>query len=256
MRSVLLWLAMGLSGVGLMMALPGTAQAQRGRVGFHAGWHGGWRGAWHGGSYGWPGWNRGYAYPGWGWGAAYGYPAYPSLYGYSPYGYSGYGYTPSELYSYPIIDGVNAPAVPQPPAPTYGAAAQGTVAPSAEETAVRKALTANGVANDVGQLRWPLALQILGGPEIGHQADELRGQLDTLFQQAAQQASTGTVDSKLLDQIAHAVDRFHKLLIQDRQERGLLSAADYDQAERFLDRLINAESALRGGAKMRESTSR
>jgi hypothetical protein len=112
------------------------------------------------------------------------------------------------------------------------------------------------VANDNGHLRWPLGLQILGGPESGHQADELRGQLSALFQEAAEQAAKGSADAKLLQEITRAVERFRKLLTRDRQERGLLPKAVYDEAERYLNQLADAEAVLRSGLRIPGAESR
>jgi hypothetical protein len=114
---------------------------------------------------------------------------------------------------------------------------------------VSKVLTASGVANENGRLRWPLGLQILGGPETGHQADELRGQLSALFQQAAEQSAKGPADLQLLQEITRAVDRLRNLLTRYRQEWGRLPRAVYDEAERFLNQLKDAEAVLRAGLK-------
>jgi hypothetical protein len=105
-------------------------------------------------------------------------------------------------------------------------------------------------------LRWPLGLQILGGPETGHQADELRGQLSALFQQAAEQAAKGPVDPKLLQEITRAADRLRNLLTRDRKERGQLPGAVYDEAERVLNQLKHAEAMLRTGLKIQGAESR
>jgi hypothetical protein len=117
-------------------------------------------------------------------------------------------------------------------------------------------LTAIGVANQNGRLSWPLGLQTLGGPDNGREADELRGQLDGLFQLAAEQAGRGSADTKLLDEITRAVDRFRKLLTRVQQERAQLTQALYDEAERFLNQLQDAEAALRKGLKTEEAPSR
>jgi hypothetical protein len=133
----------------------------------------------------------------------------------------------------------------------------GSAAPSPEETAISKVLTASGVANDNGRLRWPLGLQILGGPESAHQADErLRVQLGALFQEAAEQAAKGPADPKLLQEINRAVARLRDLLTQDQEERGRLPRAVYDEAQRFLKQLESAEAVLRVGFKTQTDKSR
>jgi phosphoglycolate phosphatase-like HAD superfamily hydrolase len=96
-------------------------------------------------------------------------------------------------------------------------------------------------------VRWPIGLQSLGGPDSGDRADELRVQIADLFQQAAEQAAKGSADPKLLEQITRAVDRFRNLLNRDRQKRGALPATVYDEAERFLNQLKNAEAVLQAG---------
>lgn len=190
---------------------------------------------------------RFYGSPYWGWGAYYPYYGYP--YAYPAYGYPGY------LSSYPVY-GASTGFAPQTTPSLYSNPTSGSVAPSPEEMAVSKVLTASGVANDNGRLRWPLGLQILGGPESGHQADDLRRQLDALFQEAAKQAAKGPANPELLHEITQAVDQFRDLLTRDREERGLLAGAVYDEADRFLDQLKDAEAVLRAGVKTQGARSR
>jgi hypothetical protein len=227
-RSLLSFILLGLAALALMTETPSLAQAQP------------WRGSWRGGFY--PRYlGRSYAYPRWGWGAYYRNPAYY-------YPYPGYGY-PSYLDSYPF-DGVSVPPVSGATTSLYSSNPfSGSAPPSLEEMAVSKVLTASGVPNDQGRLRWPLGLQILGGPETGHKADTLRAQLSALFQEAAEQAAKGSADAKLLQEITRTVNRLRDLLTRDRRERGRLSGAVYDEAERFLDRLGDAEAVLRAGLK-------
>jgi hypothetical protein len=240
MRLFLLFLLLRLAALGLVLQTPSLAQAQP--------WRGGWYGGWRHGFYPrW--WGRPYAYPrsGWAWGAYYPYPAYY-------YAYPGYA-DASYLDSYPF-DGGSAPPVSEATTSPYSNPSSGSAVPSPEETAVSKALTASGIANDNGRLRWPLGLQILGGPESGHQADELRGQLGALFQEAAEQAIKGSAEPKLLQEINRAVERFRFLLTRDRQNRGLLPKAVYDEAEHFLNQLAAAEAMLRSGLRIPGAESR
>jgi hypothetical protein len=109
---------------------------------------------------------------------------------------------------------------------------------------VSRALAASGVAHDRDRLRWPLGLKILGGPQIGHEGDELREQLDALFQVAAEQTVQGSADPKILQEITRAVNRLRDLLTQDRRERDRLPEAVYDEAERFLNQLVHSEAVL------------
>jgi hypothetical protein len=240
MRLFLVFHLLGLAALGLVMETPSLAQARPWR----GGWYGGWR---HGFNPRW--WGRTYANPrwGWAWGAYYPYLAY--YYTYPDYA------DPSYLESYPF-DGGSAPPVSEATTSLYSNPSSGSAFSSPDETAVSKALTASGVANDHGHLRWPLGLQILGGPESGHQADELRKQLSALFQEAAEQAAKCSADAKLLQEITRAVERFRKLLTRSRQERGLPPKAVYDEAERFLNRLADAEAVLRAGPKTPGAESR
>ena len=232
MRSFLLLAVLGLGSLGLVIGTPSPAQARF--------WRGGWYGGWRPGFYAPPWWGRPYVYPLWGWRGYYSYPAY---------------YYPSYLDSYPF-DGMSAPPVLGATTSLSSTSSLGSAVPSPEETAVSKVLTACGVANDHGRLRWPLGLQILGGPESGNQADELRGQLGGLFQEAAEQAAKGPASPKLLQEITHAVARLRDLLTRDQEERGRLPGAVYDEAQRFLKQLEDAEAVLRACWKTQGDKSR
>ena len=239
MRSLLLFILLGLAALGLVTETPSLAQARP--------WRGGWYGGWRRGFYPRRWWGGPYVYPRWGWGGYYPYAAYS-------YPYPAYAY-PSYVDS-DAFDGVSAPPASGGTTSLYSNPSFGSAAPSPEETAVSKVLTASGVANDNGRLRWPLGLQILGGPESGPQADALRGRLGALFQEAAEQAAKGPANPKLLEEITRAVDRLRDLLTRDRDERGLLPMAVYDEAERFLDQLKDAEAVLRAGLKTQAAESR
>lgn len=243
MRRLLLWVFLGLGGLGLVLATPSPAPARFWR----GGWRGGWYGGWRPGFYARPWWGRPYVYPGWGWGGYYPYPAY-----YNPY--PAYAY-PSYLDAYPF-DGMTVPPVSAVTTSPSGNPSSGSAAPSAEETALSKALTASGVANDNGRLRWPVGLQILGGPETAQQADELRRQLGVLFQEAAGQAAKGPAGPKVLKDITRAVARLRDLLTQDQEERGLLPETVYDEAQRFLNQLEDAKAVLSAGLKTQADKSR
>jgi hypothetical protein len=232
MRSRLLFILLGLAALGLVTGTPSPAHARF--------WRGGWHGGWRGGFYaqrGW--WGRPYVYPRWGWGAYY--YAYPAYY----YPYPAYVY-PSYLDSYPF-GGVSVTPVSGATTSLYSNPLPGSALPSPEEMAVSKVLTASGVPNDQGRLRWPLGLEILGGSLTGHEVNELRAQLSALFQEAAEQAAKGAADPKLLQEITRTVNRLRDLLTRDRRERGRLPGAVYDEAERFLNRLRHAEAVLRAG---------
>jgi plastocyanin len=104
-------------------------------------------------------------------------------------------------------------------------------------------LTASGVPNDNGRLRWPLGLRILAAPET----DDLREQIDVLFQEAARQAASGPVNSGLIQEMSDAVKKFRKLLLKDKAERFRMPLAVYSESERFLDQLEHANQVLKAG---------
>jgi hypothetical protein len=218
---------LGLTALALVTETPSLVEARPGR----GGWYGGGRRGYYRGQW----WGRSYGYPRWGWGNYYSYPGY--YYPYPAYGYPGY----RDSYTF---DDVSAPPTSETTTSLYN-----NPAPSPEEKAASEMLTASGVSNDNGRLRWPVGLKDLGGPEGANQADELRGQLNALFQQAIEQKTKGSANSKLLQEISHAVKRFRSLLTRDREERGQLPEAVYDEADNFLNQLDHAVAALRSGQK-------
>jgi hypothetical protein len=121
---------------------------------------------------------------------------------------------------------------------------------------VSRVLTASGVPNDNGRLRWPTALQVLGGPESGNRVTELRDRLDSLFSKAAEQAARGPADPKVLEEINRAVKQLRELVIRDQEERGGLAESDYEKAKGFLHKLKDAEAVLRVGVKVQGARSR
>lgn len=103
--------------------------------------------------------------------------------------------------------------------------------------------TASSVPNDKGQLRWPIGLAILAAPG----ADELREQIDALFDEAARQAAEGSVNPALAEEVRQAVKKLRRLLLKEKAERFGMSLAVYEESERFLDGLDRAEQRLRAG---------
>jgi hypothetical protein len=103
-------------------------------------------------------------------------------------------------------------------------------------------LTAVGVPNDFGQPRWPIGLQILATKG----ADELREQLEALFQVAAVQSTNGPVNPELAQEMGRAVRKFRRMLLKDKTERFGMPRPVYEEAERFLTKLERAEKILRG----------
>jgi hypothetical protein len=127
----------------------------------------------------------------------------------------------------------------------YGDAEANTAKPqlSAEEKSMRRLLTASGVPNDNGQLRWPLGLTILAAPG----ADELSEQIEALFEEAASQAAAGSVSPVLAEEARQAVQKLRKLLLKEKAERFGMPLALYRESERFLARLERAALFLRAG---------
>jgi hypothetical protein len=120
---------------------------------------------------------------------------------------------------------------------------------SLEELGQRKSvsdlLTAAGVPNDQGRLRWPGGLLALPAPE----AAELREQIDALLGEKAQHAQAGSGNDRLDLELTRKVDALRKLLSRDKEERFSLPYGSYEQSEQFLAKLKRAESLLRGTAE-------
>jgi len=115
--------------------------------------------------------------------------------------------------------------------------------PYPEERSLSSLLTASGVPNDNGRLRWPLGLRILAAP----QTDELRERIDALFQEAASLAARGPVNSSLIQEISEAVRKFRRLLLKDKAERFGMPLSLYNEAERFIYQLEHAAQLLKTG---------
>jgi len=114
---------------------------------------------------------------------------------------------------------------------------------SREDKSMSRLLTASGVPNDNGQLRWPIGLVILAAPG----ADELGGQIEALFEESARQAASGPVNPVLAEEARHAVQKLRRLLLKDKSERFLMPLTVYQESERFLNKLDHAEQLLRAG---------
>jgi plastocyanin len=138
--------------------------------------------------------------------------------------------------------------------PSYGAqgssydaqsnAGQGTSSAMApEEKSLSRVLTMSGVPNYQGQLLWPVGLRVLRGGAT----DELRSQIDGLFQAAGEQAKTGPVNPNLAQDLARSLKALSKFLRRDREERFSLPLALYEDAESFLAKLNHAQKLLEGG---------
>ncbi len=112
---------------------------------------------------------------------------------------------------------------------------------SGEEKTVTRLLTASGVPNDEGLLRWPTGLMLLGAPGV----DELREQIEALFGEAARQAAGGQANSVFAEEARQTVKQLRRLLLKDKNERFTMTLAVYEESERFLNKLDRAERLLR-----------
>jgi hypothetical protein len=106
-----------------------------------------------------------------------------------------------------------------------------------------RSLKASGVPNDKGRIRWPIGLQILAG----NRTDELREQLQALFQIAAAEAESGPVNANVSNQLSKDLEEFRQRLLADKNERFGMPLRVYEEAERFLAKLSAAEKVLRAG---------
>ena len=100
-------------------------------------------------------------------------------------------------------------------------------------------LTASGVPNDGGQVRWPLGIRFLDSAED----QALRQQTEALFQVAAIHTQLGQLNPRLTWELKRAVNDLRSRL-QERNDRRPLPWADYQEAQRFLNRLAKAPELL------------
>jgi hypothetical protein len=121
----------------------------------------------------------------------------------------------------------------------YAAEAQ----PSPTERGTSSLLTASGVPNDRGQVRWPIGLAILAAPG----ADELCEQIEALFAETARQAAGGAVNPALAEEMRQSVKELKRLLLKEKAERFGMPLAVYQESERFLDKLDRAGQLFRAG---------
>jgi hypothetical protein len=115
--------------------------------------------------------------------------------------------------------------------------------PGAEQVSVGILLTATGVPNDNGQIRWPIGIAILAAPG----ADNLCDQIEALFQETVRQAAGGLVSPLLAEEARKAVKSLRTLLLKDKDERLGMPLAVYHESERFLDKLDRSLQLLREG---------
>jgi hypothetical protein len=112
-----------------------------------------------------------------------------------------------------------------------------------EEMTISRLLSASGVPNDRGQLRWPIGLAILAAPG----AEGLCEQIDALFEEMAIQAASGPVSLTLAEEARQAVKELRRLLLKDKAERFRMPLAVYQESERFLNKLDRAQQLLQAG---------
>jgi hypothetical protein len=106
----------------------------------------------------------------------------------------------------------------------------------AEDKGMSRMLTASGVPNVNGLLRWPIGLAILAAPG----ADDLSEQVEALFEEAARQAAAGPVNPELAKEARQAVQKLRRLLLKEKTERFGMPLAVYHESERFLNKLERA----------------
>ena len=147
-------------------------------------------------------------------------------------GYGSYSTVPYEMQAHGATGGSTDPQM-------YAAEAQ----PTPEEKSTSRLLTASGVPNDKGQLRWPIGLAILAAPG----ADELSEQIEALYAEAARQAAGGSINAALAEEVRQAVKQLRGLLLKEKAERFGMPLAVYQESERFLDKLDRAGQRLRAG---------
>jgi hypothetical protein len=125
----------------------------------------------------------------------------------------------------------------------YGGYSGAGSATSSGGSNLGRVLTAAGVPNDGGRLRWPLGLRVVGGADAG----ELRQQIEALFQYGVEQTQAGPVSPHLVQELASSVGALRQLLRRDREERFSLALTTYEDAERFLANLDHARKLLEPG---------
>jgi plastocyanin len=111
------------------------------------------------------------------------------------------------------------------------------------ESSLSRLLAASGVPSDSGKVRWPHGLQILAASG----SDELREQIDSLFQVAATQAASGAMSERLGQELGRSVKTLRGLLLKDKQDRFCMPLVMYTESERFLDRLERGAQSLQAG---------
>ena len=150
----------------------------------------------------------------------------------SAMGYGSYGTTPYDMQAYGATGGST---------DSQGYASE--TQPSPGDKSTSSLLTASGVPNDKGQLRWPIGLAILAAPGV----DELCEQIDALFAETARQAAGGPVNPAVTEEVRLAVKELRRLLLKEKTERFGMPSAVYQESERYLDRLDRAAERLRTG---------
>jgi hypothetical protein len=121
--------------------------------------------------------------------------------------------------------------------PSYQPEAQS----SADDKLLARLLTASGVPNDDGKIRWPIGLSILDGPR----PEVLRDQIGALFLVAAAQAASGAMNQNVVDQLTKDLNEFRRLLLKEKMERFGMTWGVYDEAEGFLAKLSAADKVLK-----------
>ena len=164
----------------------------------------------------------------------------------SPYGMSNQGYGMGQPYAMGMYGGQG--SYGQNDRGRYGQMVRQPIYPqemkaSAEDRYLGRLLTAGGVPNDDGRIRWPIGLKILAGTR----SDELREQIAALFLVEAAESAPGPVNANVAKLLASDIQEFRQRLLKDKIERFRMPLRVYEEAEDFLAKLSTAEKFLQGG---------
>jgi plastocyanin len=153
---------------------------------------------------------------------------------------SGLALSPARAQQYPGPGGnPPGPGTPSGPGSTPGGSGGDATAGKSAGPDLDVFLTAAGVPNDGGKLRWPTALRVPGQQEV----DDLRRRVESLFQVEAAQARAGRVNPRLTEELTRVV-RDLRGRLRAEHERMPMPPASYEEAVRFLDRLEKAASLM------------
>ena len=112
---------------------------------------------------------------------------------------------------------------------------------SGSARALEVILRASGVPNQHGQVAWPGSLRLV-------RADSQLQQLEAQLQLAAEQVTAGGANPQLLDEIRLNVEGLRQVLLVDQAGRHILTRAEYEDTDYFLQKLEYAPKILAASA--------